>query len=97
LWLNGSDLRAIPLVERKWRLVKLVKPNAVRMLYVQHILEHGRVLFDAVCRLDLEGIVAKPSVSPYRLVGAKSPWLKVKNPEYSQTEGRGELFNRRPR
>jgi ATP-dependent DNA ligase len=41
---------------------------------------------------DLEGIVAKRLTAPYE-PGTK--WLKIKNPDYSQKEGRGELLNRR--
>lgn len=48
------------------------------------------------CGFDLEGIVAKPKESAYRaLPNGKAPWVKVKNPEYSQAEGRAELFNGR--
>ena len=43
---------------------------------------------------DLEGIVAKPADAPYD-AGKRRLWLKVKNPEYSQKEGRAELFNSR--
>jgi ATP-dependent DNA ligase len=39
---------------------------------------------------DLEGIVAKRLADPY---GPRARWLKIKNPGYSQAEGRGELFN----
>ena len=39
---------------------------------------------------DLEGVVAK------RLADAYDPrvrWLKIKNPDYTQKEGRGDLLN----
>ena len=39
---------------------------------------------------DLEGIVAKRLADPY---DPRVRWLKIKNPDYSQTEGRAELFN----
>ena len=39
---------------------------------------------------DLEGIVAKRLADPY---GGRVRWLKIKNPDYSQKEGRGDLFN----
>jgi ATP-dependent DNA ligase len=44
-----------------------------------------------VCAVDLEGIVAKLASSPYR---ATQPphWTKIKNPNYSQAEGRHEFF-----
>ena len=51
----------------------------------------GTKLFQLVIGHDLEGIVAKRKDGPY---SASSPWLKIKNPSYSQAEGRGELFNR---
>jgi ATP-dependent DNA ligase len=52
-------------------------------------------LFEKVCLMDLEGIVAKRKTSRY-IVAEKpsSHWIKVKNPHYSQAEGREELFER---
>ena len=38
----------------------------------------------------MEGIVAKPKESPYRLINGKTTWIKVKNPAYSQAVGREE-------
>ena len=54
---------------------------------MDHIEERGIGLFDLCCEPDLEGIVAKPKASPYRLISGKTTWLKVKNPAYSQAEG----------
>jgi len=42
-------------------------------------------LLDLVCRLDLEGVVAKKMEDSY---GPKTKWLKILNPTYSQKEGR---------
>ena len=53
--------------------------------------EHGKELFEALCDRDLEGIVAKGKADPY---DARTRWLKIKNPDYSQAEGRRELFDR---
>jgi hypothetical protein len=44
------------------------------------------------CSLDLEGIVAKRKADCYSLDTA---WYKIKNPTYTQAEGRSELFERR--
>ena len=44
-----------------------------------------------MCANDLEGIVAKRLQDPY---GPRVRWLKIKNPGYSQAEGRRELFDR---
>jgi hypothetical protein len=41
-------------------------------------IKDGEALFAKVCELDLEGIVAKQSDSPYR-AGRQPTWIKVKN------------------
>ena len=94
LWLNDEDLRKLPLVERKARLKKLIGTRQSAFLYVDHIEEKGRIVFEHACRLDLEGIVAKPKAARYEAAEKKSPWIKIKNPTYSQKEGRAELFER---
>ena len=43
----------------------------------------------------MEGIVCKPMISPYRAVRGKATWIKIKNPNYTQAEGRAELFSKR--
>ena len=47
-----------------------------------------------MCVHDLEGIVAKRLSDPYE---PRVRWLKIKNPDYSQKEGRADLFNALPR
>src|SRR5262249_6338752 len=59
LWLDGEDLRALALIERKKRLAAIVPTTPTFMFYVDHVEEKGRALFEAVCAKDLEGIVAK--------------------------------------
>jgi ATP-dependent DNA ligase len=49
-------------------------------------------LFQAVCQKDLEGIVAKVAEGLYR-PDEKTTWVKIKNPNYSQAEGRRDFFN----
>ena len=53
----------------------------------------GSELFRLGCANDLEGIVAKPKLSPYRSDSRQTTWIKIKNPAYSQNQGRRELFN----
>jgi bifunctional non-homologous end joining protein LigD len=86
LWLNGTDLRQQPLITRKEMLKKLVKANKLRWLYASHTEEKGKTLFSLVCEMDVEGIVAKRKQSIYKDDGIG--WLKIKNPKYSQLEGR---------
>jgi bifunctional non-homologous end joining protein LigD len=92
LWLNGRDLRQLPLTERKKRLERLIPATTGTLLQVPCFEQHGYELFEATCRLDLEGIVAKRKVDRY---GPRTPWYKVKNPTYTQAEGRRELFERK--
>jgi bifunctional non-homologous end joining protein LigD len=82
LWLNGKDLRQLPLVERKIRLRKLIaKSDCERIIYVQHIEMRGCVLYQAICKKDLEGIVCKRKDGMYSVSGQ---WLQVLNPKYRQ-------------
>ena len=62
------------------------------MQYVDHVSEHGTALFQRVCEMDLEGIVAKHGLAPYAT--ERTTWFKIKNSRYSQMAGREELFNR---
>jgi len=94
LWLNGTDCRQLPLIERKHRLSELIQASACnRLLYAQHIEEHCRHFFKEISSRDLEGIVAKRKLSIYKPSG--NSWLKIKNKSYSQAEGRHELLTER--
>jgi bifunctional non-homologous end joining protein LigD len=90
LWLNGKDLRGLPLIERKKRLHQLIgKSDCERIIYVQHIEMRGCVLYRAICKKDLEGIACKKKNGTYSVSGQ---WLKVLNPNYTQHEDRHEKF-----
>ena len=93
LWLDGKDLRPLPVLERKELLRSIVPAQPSRLLYLDHIEECGCAFFDEICRRDLEGIVAKPAQSPYRT--ERPLWIKIKNAGYTQAEGRRELFDSR--
>ena len=85
LMLDGADLRALPLIDRKARLDKLLRPlarpNAGHGLrYVEHLEFDGPLVFKHVCALGLEGIVSKRLDSKYRS-GRSKAWIKVKNPD----------------
>jgi len=89
LWLNGEDLRNVPLIERKQHLCELIRTNKLeRIIYAQHVEGDGKLLFEEICNNDLEGIVAKRKHGIYKSNGIG--WLKIKNPKYSQAEGRHE-------
>jgi ATP-dependent DNA ligase len=65
------------------------------LLYLDHLERNGCGLFRKVCEFDLEGIVAKWTAGRYVADNRRSSWVKIKNPRYSQAEGREELFERR--
>jgi bifunctional non-homologous end joining protein LigD len=89
LWLEGEDLRDLPLLRRKARLKARIA-GFPGIGYVAHYPFAGKALFESVKAHDLEGVVAKKMNSPY---GAGTTWYKIKNPNYSQAEGRHDLFD----
>ena len=85
LYLDGEDLRTLPLHRRKGRLKKILRklPNVI---YVDHIEEHGTEFFKIARERGLEGIVAKDKESPY-VTGAETwHWQKIKNREFQRKE-----------
>ena len=94
LWLNGKDIRGLPLLTRKQMLKRLLPKGSSHVLYVDHMRGRGTNLYRLACQLDLEGIVAKKADSPYEDNWTGPYWLKIKNPDYSQKEGRADSFRR---
>ena len=92
---DGKDLRTEKLTDRKQELRRLLSRGpASRMRYSGRVEQHGTALFQRVCKLDLEGIVAKHGLAPYTTERERTTWFKIKNPNYSQMEGREDLFER---
>jgi bifunctional non-homologous end joining protein LigD len=80
LMLNGNDLRKKPFSERKAVLRRILKRTLRGIQYVAHTEGDGSEMFEAVCKLGLEGIVSKKLDAPYRS-GPSKTWIKVKNPK----------------
>jgi len=77
LALDGEDLTALPLIERKERLEKLFGKGRSQIQYSQHVRGSGEQLFSELCRQGFEGVVSKRADAPY--VGARNgAWLKTK-------------------
>ena len=92
---DGRDLRSERLTDRKHELRRLLsKVSESRMRYVEHIEQQGMALFQRVCKMDLEGIVAKHSFGNYVTERERTTWFKIKNRAYSQMQGREKLFER---
>jgi bifunctional non-homologous end joining protein LigD len=94
MWLNGRDLRQLPLIQRKERLRSLIlKANNPVLLFADYIPEFGVDFFRMICEKNLEGIVAKQRDGCY---DRSARWIKVKNPQYTQSKDRSELFDKSP-
>jgi len=93
---DGKDLRTERLLDRKHELRRLLarSPDDAPLKYTEYIEGCGTALFQRVCELDLEGIVAKQKSAPYVTEREHSTWFKILNRGYSQMQGREELFER---
>jgi bifunctional non-homologous end joining protein LigD len=74
LYLNGRDLRKLPLVERKAVLKKLIEKTPVQ--FSESFELDGREMFRHACRVGLEGVVSKVRDSRYRS-DYSNDWVKV--------------------
>jgi bifunctional non-homologous end joining protein LigD len=78
LELDGFDIRAAPLIERKRVLASLLQEAGQEPIaYSEHLDVEGEEMFRRVEAMGLEGIVSKLRDSPYRSGRSKS-WIKVK-------------------
>ena len=77
LYLNGKDLRALPLVNRKEILKKILDQSPENIIYSEHLTEEGESFYKLSCEHQLEGIVAKSGESSYRS-GRNDAWVKIK-------------------
>lgn len=77
LYLDGRDLRALPLLERKEALKKALM-DLPHVKYGDHISTKGKKLFELAEEQGLEGIVAKNGDSAYQTGKRSRDWLKIK-------------------
>ncbi len=77
LYVDGHDLRNLPLVRRK-ELLRKILPELPSVKFSDHVEEHGVAFFKAVAKQGLEGIIAKDGASRYRGALRSHSWLKLK-------------------
>jgi bifunctional non-homologous end joining protein LigD len=77
LYLNGHDLRQLPLRRRK-EILRQVLPDLPHIRYSDHIEEHGSQFYELALRNGLEGILAKEMNSTYSEGTRSRRWLKIK-------------------
>jgi bifunctional non-homologous end joining protein LigD len=98
LALEGFDLRALTLVERK-AMLQWMLPAVGPIKFADHIEGRGEAFFEQVREMQLEGIVAKKSDSRYR-AGRSSAWIKIRSDRnddfvivgFSEPKGSGNGF-----
>jgi bifunctional non-homologous end joining protein LigD len=74
LYLNGYDLRKLPLTERKALLKKLIDKSDIQFSESFEI--DGREMFKHACKTGLEGVVSKVRDSQYP-IGRSNSWVKI--------------------
>jgi bifunctional non-homologous end joining protein LigD len=76
LWLDGYDIRALPLRTRK-RLLSSALTFGDPLRLTTHRNRDGEAMFAEACRRRWEGIIAKRADSPYQATRSRD-WLKFK-------------------
>src|SRR5690242_13035902 len=77
LYVDGEDLLARPLIDRKTRLTALLANAISPLQYCDHQIGHGREFHQQACAMSLEGIVSKRADASYT-PGNRGLWRKVK-------------------
>lgn len=80
LFLDGKDVRQLPLIERKELLEKLLSgmKNGV-VHYCDHVLHAGKKFFKHIVKTNFEGMIAKRIDSEYTTGIRTTEWLKIKH------------------
>ncbi len=81
--LDGLDLRAAPLLDRKRGLQGLLDGIGPPIVYSEHLEVDGSVMFEHACKLQLEGVVCKQRDAAYRS-GRNETWIKVKCSQHGE-------------
>jgi DNA ligase D-like protein (predicted ligase) len=77
LFLNGKDLRARTLRERKRRLEQVIRDRDAQIRFSDHIIGDGERFYEVACGHEAEGIVCKRLDAPYKS-GDRGLWRKVR-------------------
>ena len=82
LSIDGEDLRALPLVQRKRRLARIMPRVESRLLLLDAIPARGKRLFELACERNLEGQGVLTSAT-----GAATSWLKIRRLSTARRKG----------
>jgi len=95
LWLDGKDLRNRPLHERKRRLTRIMPRVKSRVcVWLSTLNSAESICSGRPAPTTLRASSGSGRMGPIRPERTR-PGVKVRNPEYSQWDGRRELFEKR--
>jgi DNA primase len=78
LYLDGFDLRSVPLIGRKRLLAHLLSAIPMRRIRLaDHIESDGPAVYERACEMNIAGLVSKKRDSAYR-AGMQDTWVAVK-------------------
>lgn len=79
LHLDGENVAALPLEQRKEKLRELIEASRAgeTIKYVDHVVGDATRAFQQACKLGAEGVICKSKTAPYR-AGRNTVWVKVK-------------------
>jgi bifunctional non-homologous end joining protein LigD len=77
LHIDGRDLRALPLLDRKQRLEALIGRGSEHVRYTEHVVGNGSEVFARACAAGARGIVSKRIDALYQSQHTRA-WLEVK-------------------
>jgi bifunctional non-homologous end joining protein LigD len=96
MFLDGKDLRGLPLLERKKRLSTIL-PHHRLIAFSRHRKTFGNRFFEEAGRQGLEGIMAKRAESRYVSGARTTDWLKIKTSKRQEVVIAGFTAPRRTR
>lgn len=77
LYLNGEDMRKLPLIERKEKLKNLLASKKLNGVFYSDHFTEAKGFYEKACQLGLEGVISKQADEPYHS-GRGKYWLKSK-------------------
>ncbi|WP_236247320.1 DNA ligase D, partial [Pseudomonas tohonis] len=77
-YLNGMDLRDVPLEQRRSALAQVMERSEDEVLrYSEDFAESAETMLNSACQMHLEGLIGKLAGSPY-VSRRSSAWIKLK-------------------
>jgi bifunctional non-homologous end joining protein LigD len=77
-YLNGVDLREVPVEERRVALATMLNSNKDSLLrFSESLAEEPEALLNSACQMQMEGLIGKRLGSPY-VSRRSSDWIKLK-------------------